>query len=164
VSRPSIIEAKTRKKIKAIYDLSRMGFSGAGVKKVNQDNVFITKNFNGDSENIFMSVCDGHGMYGHEVSAYLRENLPASLNNEFKNKRLTLSDPKINRVIEEVFISLNSKLFNEATIDTNFSGSTCVSVIYNPEKVICANVGDSRAILGRLINGSKNDFKFFSLD
>jgi serine/threonine protein phosphatase PrpC len=34
-----------------------------------------------------------------------------------------------------------------------FSGSTCVSLIYTPEKVICANVGDSRAVLGKYVNG-----------
>ncbi len=148
-------ESKVKKKIKSIYDLSRMGFSGAGVKKYNQDNLFIFKNFNDDPDNIFMSVCDGHGMWGHEVSAYLREHLPVVLNNEFKNKKISLSDSKVNKVIEETFVLLNSRLFNDATMDTNFSGSTCVSVIYSPEKIICANVGDSRAVLGRYINGSK---------
>jgi serine/threonine protein phosphatase PrpC len=158
----TVIETKVQKKIKAIYDLSRIGFSGVGVKKYNQDNLFIFKNFNDESENIFMSVCDGHGMWGHEVSAYLKEHLPVSLNNEFKNKKLSLSDSKVNKVIEEVFVSLNSRLFNDATMDTNFSGSTCVSVIYSPEKIICANVGDSRAVLGRHINGSKNNNLYFT--
>ena len=38
-------------------------------------------------------------------------------------------------------------------VDTNFSGSTCVSLIYTPTKLTAINVGDSRAVLGRLVNG-----------
>jgi serine/threonine protein phosphatase PrpC len=59
----------------------------------------------------------------------------------------------VNSIIEDVFLELNSKLHNNEIIDTNFSGSTCVSLIYTPEKVITANVGDSRAVLGRFVNG-----------
>lgn len=95
-------------------------------------------------------------MYGHDVSGYLRENLPVTLNNELRMKKnLYNANINTNKIIEEVFLSINSKLFNEAGIDTNFSGSTCVSLIYTPEKLICANVGDSRAVLGRYVNGSK---------
>ena len=39
------------------------------------------------------------------------------------------------------------------------SGSTCVSLIYTPSKIITANVGDSRAFMGKLTNG-----KWKSLD
>ncbi len=116
---------------------------------------------------MFISVCDGHGMYGHDVSGYLRDNLPYALNQEFKRKlgsnynsnnnynTNSNSNKAVNKVIEDVFISTNSRLFNEATIDTNFSGSTCVSVIYLGDRLISANVGDSRAVLGRLVNDSK---------
>jgi serine/threonine protein phosphatase PrpC len=106
---------------------------------------------------IYLNISDGHGMYGHDVSSYLKENLPNALNNEIKNKKKLSLDGNINlnKIIEDVFLYTNSKLFNEASIDTNFSGSTCISVIYTPEKLICANVGDSRAILGRCVNGSK---------
>lgn len=124
------------------------------MKKTNQDILFILNNFNEDPNNILMSVCDGHGMYGHNVSNYLKENLPNSLNNEYKKKS---TDGKFNpnKLIEDVFLSTNSRLFNEATIDTNFSGSTCVCVLYFKDRLIAANVGDSRAVLGRYVNGSK---------
>jgi serine/threonine protein phosphatase PrpC len=133
-----------------------MGFSGVGVKKVNQDNFFVYKNFADDPNSIFMSVCDGHGMYGHEVSGYLKENLPINLSHELKTKRRSSvsGNVNINKIIEEIFLGINSRLFNDANIDTNFSGSTCVSVIYTQEKLLCANVGDSRAVLGRYVDGS----------
>lgn len=38
-------------------------------------------------------------------------------------------------------------------VDTNFSGSTCVSLIYTPTKLTTINVGDSRAVIGRQVNG-----------
>lgn len=40
-------------------------------------------------------------------------------------------------------------------INSMLSGSTCVSLIYTPTKVITANVGDSRAIVGKCgLNGT----------
>lgn len=38
-------------------------------------------------------------------------------------------------------------------VDTNFSGSTCVSLIHTPNKIVTINVGDSRAVLGRCVDG-----------
>ena len=92
-------------------------------------------------------------MYGHDVSGYLKNNLPCALNNEIKKKNKPLNEINMNKVFEDVFLSTNSKLFNEATIDTNFSGSTCVTLLITPDRLLCANAGDSRAILGRLVNG-----------
>jgi serine/threonine protein phosphatase PrpC len=61
----------------------------------------------------------------------------------------------INNIIEDVFLDCNTKLLSGEAVDTTFSGSTCVSLIYTPEKLITANVGDSRAVIGRNIHGSK---------
>lgn len=38
-------------------------------------------------------------------------------------------------------------------IDLYFSGSTCVSILIVGNKVFCANVGDSRAVLAREVEG-----------
>jgi serine/threonine protein phosphatase PrpC len=92
-------------------------------------------------------------MYGHEVSGYLRENLPLSLHNNFKNKKLNINSNKSHKIIEDTFLTINMRIFNDSSVDTNFSGSTCVSLIYTPQKLVCANVGDSRAVLGRYVNG-----------
>jgi serine/threonine protein phosphatase PrpC len=135
-----------------MHEISKIGYSGPGVKKVNQDNTFIYKNFLGDPSSMYLSVCDGHGMYGHHVSGYIKDLLPNMMNAELsKNK-----DPeKRNYIIEQVFLNVNYKLCNDHTIDTNFSGSTCVSLIVNTESLVCANIGDSRCVLGRFINGCK---------
>jgi serine/threonine protein phosphatase PrpC len=159
-------------KIKSHFNISKMGYSGPGVKKVNQDNLFMYTNFNDEKDCIYTAVCDGHGMFGHEVSSYLRDHLPVHLHNELRAKKVDLrtcnflipkssnSSPRpvqIKEIIEDAFLSINMKLFNDTKIDTAFSGSTCVSVIYTGNKLICANVGDSRAVVGQ-----KKDSKWYA--
>ena len=45
-------------------------------------------------------------------------------------------------------------LSNSSGIDLYFSGSTCVSILIVGNKVFCANVGDSRAVLAREVDGN----------
>ena len=58
----------------------------------------------------------------------------------------------IHTKITDAFLLTNRELIEETDINSFFSGSTCVSVIYTPERLICPNIGDSRAVLGRNIN------------
>ena len=120
---------KVNKKIYKIESLSQVGYSGPGILKYNQDNFFIYKNLNDESNVLFIGVCDGHGLVGHDVSKYLITNLPNNLNTALK------------------------KTCKVPTIDTKFSGSTCVTIILTKNKIISANAGDSRAVMGRHING-----------
>ena len=140
-----------KKKIKCIHDLSKTGMSG-DEKKVNQDTYFIFKNFGNGFDNIYMGVCDGHGYYGHEVSGYIKENLPMDLNHIIKSRKLNLLTDNLSDAITHAFITENNSLLRNKMIDSNLSGSTCISVIYTPLKLIIANIGDSRCILGKLVN------------
>lgn len=63
------------------------------------------------------------------------------------------SEPNIAEVMVNGFISLNAELTNYREIDTIFSGTTCTTVLIQPEKLICASIGDSRAVLGVYENG-----------
>ena len=139
------------KKIKCIHDISKTGLSGEE-KKVNQDRLFIFRNFVSGFENIFMGVLDGHGYYGHEVSEYIKENLPMDLNRVLKTKKVNLLKDDLSEIIKQTFEMENNSLLRYKQIDSNLSGSTCVSVIYTKEKLIIANLGDSRCILGKKIN------------
>ena len=138
------------KKIKCMHDLSKTGLSGDD-KKVNQDNFFIFKNFVQGFDNIFMGVCDGHGYYGHEVSGYIKENLPMDLNHFIKTKKLNILTDDLSQIIKSTFIAENKALLRNKQIDSDLSGSTCISTIYTPKKLIIANLGDSRCILGKCI-------------
>ena len=113
-----------------------------------------------------MGVCDGHGYYGHEVSGYIKENLPMDLNHMIKNQKLDLLKDDLAPIIKKTFIVENKSLLRNKQINSDLSGSTCVSVIYTPEKLIIANIGDSRVVLGKCIEKKgQNQFeKIFEID
>ena len=176
-TRTGSISTKSLYVTKKIFDIafiSKTGLAGASVKsttpKVNQDNLFIQTY---DDINMrFIGVCDGHGTNGRLVSEYLKKTLPPLLHKELKERvplntnqssQSSLVPSSIHKSIENAFILTNSKLSNNINIDTNFSGSTCVSLIISHEGYYSANVGDSRAIKGIYIN-SKWGFETLTRD
>lgn len=44
------------------------------------------------------------------------------------------------------------KELTKTSFDTNFSGTTLVSVLIHKQTLWCANVGDSRALIARQLN------------
>ena len=50
-------------------------------------------------------------------------------------------------ILKRVFRHVERDISKSSDIDANFSGTTCVMVFQVGERLICANVGDSRAIL-----------------
>ena len=132
------------KKIMKIDSCTIAGYSSPGIQKINQDNFFIIKEFLGDEEQFFLGVCDGHGTYGHLVSEYISKKMPTYLKNS--------SDESI----INSFKLTNKSLLSNSKIDCSLSGSTCTTLIINLEKIICSNLGDSRAVLGRYENGIYN--------
>ena len=142
------------KKIRNIYQFTHVGFDGESEKPHNQDIAFIEQNFAGNKGYLYMSVCDGHGLEGHRVSGYIKRNLPKKLTKLLKGKDLERPSPnekaEINKLIVKAFKTSNNDLIRNAGINSVFSGSTCVSVIFTPSKLISANIGDSRAVIGRV--------------
>ena len=47
------------------------------------------------------------------------------------------------------FLHVNHELMRSTHIDSTLSGSTAVSVLLRGDLVLCANAGDSRAVIGR---------------
>ena len=129
-------------------------------KKINQDNLFKTKF---EEINIsFYGVCDGHGENGHLVSEFIKINLPLIMYKEIKslfyliNNDECHSKDKIKAYFSEIckqsFDITNKKLISNKNIDSSLSGSTCVSLLFYEDLIISANLGDSRAIIGKLKN------------
>ena len=141
------------KRIRKIHHFTHVGFNGEKDKDYNQDIAFLEKNFANNNTFLYMAVCDGHGVEGHQVSGFIKRTLPKDLSNALVNKEILTSDKnkkkKIYNIIGSTFIKVNEKLISNESINSIFSGTTCVSLIYTPIKLICANIGDSRAVLGR---------------
>ena len=145
---------KVCKKIYKIESLCQVGYSGPGIVKYNQDNFFVYKNLNDENNVLFIGVCDGHGVFGHDVSKYLINNLPNNLNKALKKTNKYIHHKEtLYKTMKEVFIKTNNDLCKSPSVDTQFSGSTCVTIILTKNKIISGNAGDSRAVMGRFKDG-----------
>ena len=145
---------KVVKKIYKIESLCQVGYSGPGIVKYNQDNFFVYKNLNDENNVLFIGVCDGHGLFGHDVSKYLITHLPSNLNKALKKTNKYIHHKEtLYKTMKEVFIKTNKDLCKSPLVDTQFSGSTCVTIILTKNKIISGNAGDSRAVMGRFKDG-----------
>ena len=152
---------KVIKKIKDILPYTHVGFDGEEPKENNQDNYFIFKNFADHKDYIYMSVCDGHGVEGHFVSEFIKEVLPYYMSENLKDKNILTEKEITHQIINDTFVIVNNMLLSNENINSLFSGSTCVSVIFTPERLIVPNIGDSRAVLARF---DKETGKYKAID
>ena len=130
-------------------------------EKINQDTLFKVKF--GDLNYSYYGVCDGHGPLGHLVSDYIKSNLTFIVYKHLKSLLLQKSNSKssnnemnfhsiddsfINfpKLFKECFILMESKLVENKSIDIQLSGTTCISLLFCEDRIISANIGDSRAI------------------
>lgn len=134
----------------------------SGMKKINQDSFISEKNINGILNFNMFGVLDGHGTNGHYASQFAKKYIV----NKIKNIPLVknLAKPKEiyrhligndYKIITDIFIESDIQIRKEKFNCEN-SGTTCVIVLQFEENLICANAGDSRAIL---IYDEKNDEK-----
>jgi serine/threonine protein phosphatase PrpC len=149
---------------KAFSVLSLAG-KNFGVRKTNQDTPVASVNINDIKGFNIFGVLDGHGSNGHYVSQFLRNYLIEKIS---KNKEISESKD-LNKIYEtikksnyalliNIFLKADEALYKQP-FDVTFSGTTCVLVIQIGKKIICANVGDSRAILVYKNNSKTSIFK-----
>ena len=139
--------------IKNLAYMSQAGKGEDGFTKVNQDSYLVIQNLYKLGDFNIFGVLDGHGMNGHLVSQFVVKYFNSYLK---KNKKLNILEN-----LDDVYAALKKnnyeiirKAFNKAEseisksdIDANFSGTTCVMLFQIGEKLLTANVGDSRAII-----------------
>ena len=168
--------------IKEIKDCTIESIPGASIykRKLNQDNGFIFKQFGNMENTAFFGILDGHGSNGHLVSGYAKKIFPVNmemsiikynclesaktnietkcvlLSKSQKAKLLLKNDINTrHEVLMESFKKTNNDL-HLSGIDLKYSGTTLVVALVLDNLLICANVGDSRAILGSLLNTNWN--------
>ena len=123
--------------------------------KLNQDSYIIKRNINNINNFNIFGVFDGHGFYGNIISNYLKDNLIDKISRHPQIESLnTLEDiyntlKKDNyEIIKGIFNEIDHQILNkENDIDAKLSGSTCNIIIELGDHLLCANVGDSRAVL-----------------
>lgn len=143
-----------KKIIKCYYELSHVGYNGRANKKNNQDSHYIYNNFAGNPYSTIFVVCDGHGEEGDKISHFISRAIPFSLSEKLSNYDIENEKEEIiHKIITDTFDNVSSSLFNTKTINSVCSGTTSINIIATPTKLIIANVGDSRAIIGRYNNG-----------
>ena len=123
------------------------GTDAFGHPKTNQDSYIIKEDdLSLNNKEYSFGVFDGHGLQGHLVSEGIKNFLMNCSYDQYSSKQKIIS----------MFNSLSKSIESAKNFDVFCSGSTAVIVRVTKEKIICANCGDSRAIL---INGLGNIVK-----
>lgn len=124
--------------------LSQRGFYPDDPFKANQDAYYCKPNEK------FFGVFDGHGAQGDACAHYARDALHKQLKNHLKGKNTT-STSVIHRAIEKAHTDTNDGLA-KSEVDDSLSGTTSISAYFHghyTNRITIANVGDSRAVIGR---------------
>lgn len=156
-----IQEKSLKSQVQKITFKTKTGTVNGRAKPNNQDELLAINNFANCKNQLFLSVMDGHGIYGHEVSGFVKRNLPIFIENNLpfdSNSHLVSNYSetsevilnKIQKAIHAGFLNTHKNLVTKRQIDINYSGTTAISVLIRNKYCICANVGDSRAVIGRL--------------
>ena len=145
------------------------GVDKTGNQKTNQDSFVFKTNVNGINNFNIFGVMDGHGPQGHFVSQFASKFIPFQIMNHREIK--TLTDPediyqklKYNEyeIINQIFLETDNQL-ERVNFDATESGCTCVLVVHIGSHIICANTGDSRAILVLDSMGQNNINDFYEV-
>ena len=137
------------------YSVSSLaGKNEYGKTKTNQDSYLIlTKINNFTNYNVF-AVFDGHGPQGHLVSQFLVQYFTDFFKNNIQLLKCK-DEPEIfnlfinsdYKILKDAVKNCEEQLFQEEDINAQDSGSTLCMVIQIYKKIICMNIGDSRAII-----------------
>jgi serine/threonine protein phosphatase PrpC len=135
---------------------SRPGFNPTKRRKKNQDCFVVQEKFCERDDQIFVGVFDGHGVNGKNASHFCRKSLPKNCRRGLEkfdgNAEACANEGRLRDVVKTGCANTSSALAN-SSIDVYVSGTTCISSIICGRKMWTMNVGDSRAVMGKSING-----------
>ena len=145
---------------------SRPGKDKRGMTKINQDSFISKVNINNVKDFNIFGVLDGHGPSGHYISKFAALFIQNYIINHREIKNLSTLESiylklKENNyyIIKQSFISVDQQLKSQ-NYDSKDSGTTCVLIVQIGNHIICANVGDSRAIVVLDEDNDKNINQF----
>ena len=138
-------------------NLSSCNRNKEGVEGINQDSFLELLNINKNNKFHLFGVMDGHGINGHIISKYISRfieeyfisdkicHLFETIKNgdEIYNLLTRNKYLFINNLIKEC----NHSLIHTSKYECSFSGATCLLIFIIGNNLICANIGNNRAIL-----------------
>ena len=146
-------EFSTNNFIKICQATSVAGKGENGLRKINQDSYISERNINGILNFNLFGVLDGHGEHGHFVSQFVSRYIINRIKNHqliknLKNPKEIYNQFRANgyEILATIFVEVDFQVTKQK-FNCEASGTTCVLAIQLEEHIICANVGDSRAIL-----------------
>lgn len=152
-------------RINCFASKSKAGKDYTGARKTNQDSCLVKTSVLGLNDFLIFGVYDGHGMHGHFAS----QSVKLCIGNYFSNPELFFDDLKqedglssdlilkrlqggSTKLLKNAYFEAESTMQKEK-FDSNFSGTTAVTVLMIGNTVITLNAGDSRGIL---VNDAKS--------
>ena len=108
-----------------------------------------------------LGVYDGHGQHGHHVSKFIKERIALEVG-RLGDSELA-DDTSAARELFNAHHRANEAL-KKSGIDCSLSGSTAVTCLKRGRRLLIANVGDSRAVLGRASADGRLVAKDLSID
>jgi len=124
---------------------SRTGWEPIRAVRENQDCLVALLPWGPQAQYCLFGVLDGHGRSGHFASLFVAQRIVSYLLKALKRSKIDVSV-----ALFRAFLYAEQKLeSDESKIDCTLSGSTSVFCLIDRSTLYCANVGDSRAVLGR---------------
>eukprot|EP00004_Rigifila_ramosa_P026582 TRINITY_DN8348_c0_g1_i1.p1 TRINITY_DN8348_c0_g1~~TRINITY_DN8348_c0_g1_i1.p1 ORF type:complete len:316 (+),score=52.97 TRINITY_DN8348_c0_g1_i1:3-950(+) len=110
-----------------------------------QEDRFVVQQRPGTTPQLFFAVYDGHG--GDRTSTYLESNMHATVFSDLPPILPPLKD--IQAAIVESFLRVDRNLRPVAEANRHHprDGSTACTILVHGDELLCANAGDSRAVL-----------------
>jgi len=124
------------------HGVTKKGHAPYNPMKKNQDAMVIA--VDPATDTIILGVFDGHGEFGDRVSEYYERKLADAL---FCHASWP-TDVKLSS--REVILRLEQEIIYNPRINTNFSGTTLTMVIIRGDHMTGVNIGDSRAVIGKV--------------
>lgn len=126
---------------------SRTGWEPIRAVKENQDCLVALVPWGPDSQYALFAALDGHGRNGHICAMFVAQRVISYLSRALQPEG---GDDHIANCMRRAIDYAESKLESpKVTVDYALSGSTGVFVLLHHSRMYCANVGDSRAVIGR---------------
>jgi len=138
--------ALPKSNLSEVFVASQQGSIRGKPKRENQDSYAVLKGFMGERDSLFVMVCDGHGENGHLISRYITMNLPGKMNQFRLDLHRDAEDSLKEAFISEV-MNLHCMVISRREVSAEYSGSTLVATVLRANSLLCANLGDSRAVL-----------------